>query len=251
MRYRILPYKKGSKSAKALAEELLGKVLRLEGSKFIKKPSDIVINWGNSSPCNEEFITFNKPSLTSWCSNKLNFFQRIKEQYPEIIPKFWTQKDDIQQDEYPVVCRTMLTGHSGAGIVIANTPNDLVDCSLYVKYIKKKDEYRVHLGKTGDETTTIVIQRKSRNASCETPNWQVRSHSNGFVFVRNNVNPPPCVVAVATQAFTATQLDFGAVDVIWNEQHQKAYVLEINTAPGLEGQTIKDYAEFFKGLNNA
>ena len=40
-------------------------------------------------------------------------------------------------------------------------------------------------------------------------------------------------------------LDFGAVDVIWNEHESKAYVLEINTAPGLEGSTVEDYKEFF------
>jgi D-alanine-D-alanine ligase-like ATP-grasp enzyme len=44
-----------------------------------------------------------------------------------------------------------------------------------------------------------------------------------------------------------TGLDFGAVDVIWNAQKEKPYVLEINTAPGLEGQTIADYAAFFSG----
>jgi D-alanine-D-alanine ligase-like ATP-grasp enzyme len=41
-------------------------------------------------------------------------------------------------------------------------------------------------------------------------------------------------------------LDFGAVDVIWNEKQQRAYVLEVNTAPGLEGQTVDDYARGIK-----
>jgi glutathione synthase/RimK-type ligase-like ATP-grasp enzyme len=43
----------------------------------------------------------------------------------------------------------------------------------------------------------------------------------------------------------ASGLDFGAVDVIWNERQQRAYVLEINSAPGLEGTTIDDYVRYF------
>jgi D-alanine-D-alanine ligase-like ATP-grasp enzyme len=38
-------------------------------------------------------------------------------------------------------------------------------------------------------------------------------------------------------------LDFGAVDVIYNRAQDKAYVLEVNTAPGLEGSTLDNYVE--------
>jgi glutathione synthase/RimK-type ligase-like ATP-grasp enzyme len=47
-------------------------------------------------------------------------------------------------------------------------------------------------------------------------------------------------------AVAALGLDFGGVDVIWNERRQMAYVLEVNTACGLEGQTVNDYAEAFR-----
>jgi glutathione synthase/RimK-type ligase-like ATP-grasp enzyme len=42
----------------------------------------------------------------------------------------------------------------------------------------------------------------------------------------------------------ALGLDFGAVDII-QDDGGNFYVLEVNTAPGLEGQTIKSYAEGF------
>jgi hypothetical protein len=45
-RIRVLPYKQGSKSAKALATELGGKVLKLEGSKFKPKPNGICYQLG-------------------------------------------------------------------------------------------------------------------------------------------------------------------------------------------------------------
>lgn len=270
-RYRVLPYKQGSRSAKALADALGGKVLKLVGSKFVPKPDDVIINWGKS---NEPWDmwgcrVFNSSNLHN-VSNKLKFFQLMKDKEPTIIPKFWTSKEEVQneyQGSYPIVCRTLLSSHSGAGIVIANSFDDLVDAPLFVEYKKKRDEYRVHVcvepwkphldysgepmnqGEYRDYPVTIIaVQRKARRL--ETPyeevNWQVRNHSNGFVFVRNNVNPPPAVLDVARRALLASGLDFGAVDVIWNENEQKAYVLEINTAPGLEGQTVEDYASFFR-----
>src|SRR3546814_19093490 len=62
----------------------------------------------------------------------------------EYLPKFWTKKEDIPDEAFPIVCRTVLSGHSGVGIVIADNRDDLVPANLYVKYVKKKEEYRVH-----------------------------------------------------------------------------------------------------------
>ncbi len=264
-RYRVLPYKQGSRGAKALATALGGKVLKLTGSSFQKKPDDVVINWGNTMVDAEigDFITFNKLATIKFASNKKNFFELMREKGYDataneaIIPRFWTSKADVPEDAYPVVCRTVLAGHSGAGIVIAASAEELVDAPLYVQYVKKQEEYRVHVGKnsagvdssTTDELVIISVQRKARRL--ETPdsevNWQIRNHSNGFVYVRNNVTPPESVLEVSRKALLASGLDFGAVDVIWNEAKERAFVLEINTAPGLEGTTVTDYVKFFKG----
>ena len=263
MRYRVLPYRQGSRSAKALANKLGGKVLKLEGSTYVPRAGDMIINWGNTD-CQCSTIgpatVVNHGGLIRNASNKLLFFQMMKETGCEdIIPEFWTSQSDIPDTAFPVVCRTVLAGHSGDGIVIANSRDDLVPASLYVRYVKKQDEYRVHVGMRGEHNgypyseghpypEVIAVQRKARRI--ETPdedvNWQVRNHANGFVFVRNGVAPPAGVLEVARKALEASGLDFGAVDAIWNKEKQRAYVLEINTAPGLEGQTIDDYANFFK-----
>lgn len=241
MRYRVWPYRQGSRGALALAAALGGRVLKRTGSKFIFRPNDIVVNWGDPEP--PPFVTANGAGLRS-ASNKLLFFRRLREVQDDIIPQFWERREDIPDDAFPVVCRTVLAGHSGEGIVIADTREQLVACSLYVKYVKKQEEYRVHCSRD----QIIAIQRKARRL--DTPddavNWKVRNHSNGFVFVRENVNPHDSVTAAATAALAAVGLDFGAVDVIWNAKQERAYVLEINTAPGLEGQTVEDYARYFR-----
>jgi len=251
-RYRVLPYKQGSAGAKSLAIALGGKVLKLQGSKFVRKPSDIIINWGNVNASDTGIL--NPGALLQKCSNKLEFFRRMEVMnLEEIIPKWWTKQSDIPDDAFPIVCRTVLAGHSGDGIVIANTREELVQCPLYVQYVKKKHEFRIHVGRklvgNSYEAQTISVQRKARNTNVpdDAINWQVRNHSNGFVYVRNNVTPPSGVVEAAQRAFMATDLDFLALDVLWNQHEGKAYVLEGNTAPGLEGQTVVDYARFFTG----
>ena len=242
MRYRIWSYRQGSRSAKALADALGGRVLKREGSRFHVRPQDVIVNWGDAEP--PPFCTLNREGIRN-ASNKLLFFRRMREAgLGHIIPEFWENRNDIPADAYPVVCRTVLAGHSGEGIVIANSADELVNCSLYVKYVKKQEEYRVHCSRD----QIIAIQRKARRLDTNDGdvNWQIRNHNNGFVFVRNDVNPSDNVTAAATAALGAVGLDFGAVDVIWNDKQQRAYVLEINTAPGLEGQTVQDYANYFR-----
>lgn len=249
-RIRIIPYRQGSGGAKALAEALGGKVLKLVDSKFKAKHTDIIINWGNTEghdgiEAHDDVASFfNSPFAIKNASNKLNFFTLMKTtENGDIIPRFWVKQEDIPDDTFPIVCRTVLAGHSGDGIVIASDRSGLVPAPLYVQYMKKQDEYRIHVGKGG---VLISVQRKAKRHDAENVNWQVRNHANGFVYVRQNVNPPQAVTEKAKKALEATGLDFGAVDVIWNAHQEKAYVLEINTAPGLEGQTVEDYAEFFR-----
>lgn len=239
------PYRQGSRSALALAEALGGRVLKLEGSKFVPRSSDLIINWGNGQaekPWEHEVL--NNPYAVHLAANKLNAFVRFQTSGVP-IPRFATSRERVEWKTTTVV-RHRLTGHSGAGIELVDKKEDLPNAPLYVEYIKKVDEYRVHVvGKS-----IIAVQRKARDR--EIPdnqvNWQIRNHANGFIFVREGFVTPESVTDVALQAIESLGLDFGAVDIVWNEKEQKAYVLEINSAPGLEGQTIDNYATAFHNI---
>jgi D-alanine-D-alanine ligase-like ATP-grasp enzyme len=112
-----------------------------------------------------------------------------------------------------------------------------VHAPLYTQYIKKKDEYRVHIfgGKV------IDVQRKAVRPGHQNPDFRVRNTANGFIFVRNDVEAPADVLLQATNAVTVLGLTFGACDVIYNAKSNKAYILEVNTAPGLTGTTLENY----------
>jgi glutathione synthase/RimK-type ligase-like ATP-grasp enzyme len=94
----------------------------------------------------------------------------------------------------------------------------------------------------------IFTQRKARKTSVEEPNWAVRNLAGGFVYVAAEAGEgPPDELAI--KAVAALGLDFGAVDVILGRDGQ-FYVLEVNTACGLEERTADKYVEAFKEMLN-
>ena len=248
----ILPYNMGSESAKALAMATGYKRLRREGSLFKGRPDKVVINWGCSAVSDEvaKCTIINRPECVAIAANKLSCFVSMLKDGGVTIPPFTVDRIEALgwlENGSSVVVRTILNGNSGAGIVLAETPMDeLPIAPLYVKYIPKKQEYRIHV--RGGEV--VDVQRKARRKDLpdNQVNWKIRNHDNGFVFARNDFVCPDDVKVQALNAVKAVGLDFGAVDVIFNEQEQKAYVLEINTAPGLTGTTLEGYAEAFKKL---
>lgn len=250
MAIKVYPYRAGSRSATALANSLGGRVLRREGSNYRYRPRDTVINWGSTNcphPC------LNGPAVVERAANKLLTFQRLLPEHRAgnlAIPDFWTRREDIPNDAFPIVCRTVLRGHSGNGIVIAASRDELVPAPLYVKYIKKQQEYRVHVGINRAGVPSIIkIQRKARRLDVPDANvnWQVRNLDGGFIYaILEEADVPIDVLTYAMNTISAMGLDFGAVDVVWNERNRQAFVLEVNTACGIEGSTGDAYAAFFR-----
>lgn len=249
MSIKIWPYKQGSRSARALADAVGGRVLKTDGtSRYRYRSRDLIVNWGSTQDIGiiphgfmgvqvAEYL--NDPEDVRKAADKLEAF-RLMQEAGVSVPSFWTRREDIPNNAYPIVCRTILNGHSGAGIVIADTPEQLVNAPLYVQYVKKQNEYRIHVF----NGNVIAVQRKarSREVADENVNWRVRNQHNGFVFVRDGVNPPDDALVQARAAIVSLGLDFGAIDIVFNQHLNRAFTLEVNTAPGLEGTTVEDYA---------
>ena len=217
--------------------------------KYKGRPDRIVINWGSSQVPQEinKSRVLNKPEVVATCANKLRFFEALSGK--EVSIPDWTNSYDQAVkwvgDGHTVCARTVLSGHSATGLVIMDkdNPKSFVKAPLYTKYIPKEDEYRVHVV----DGKVIDIQRKAlRNGWIEEHgpdvNYKVRNLANGFVYIRQDVNAPKQVAEEALKAMGIIGMVFGAVDVIFNTKRDKAYVLEINSAPGLEGTTVELYA---------
>lgn len=252
----IYPYKMGSASAKALQEKLLGSNIPVKRVKpdgnYRPRATDLIINWGSSIIPNWNFLGLgiqNSMYYVKDASNKLTTFNALYE--AEIpTPDFTTDREeaiDWVNAGFTVLARHKLNGHSGEGITI-HKENDIGFAPLYVKYKKKRNEYRVHVF----NGTVLSVQEKRRDSEVERDEDQrmIRNHDNGWVFCREDVTVTPELENIAKDAVNALGLDFGAVDVIYNQKENAYYVLEVNTAPGLQGTTLDEYADAIINLYN-
>lgn len=235
-----------SNGAKNLANVMNIHRIKHEFSKFKGNPTKVLINWGSRQLPAElmKCTIINHPDIVEPVQNKLACL-RLLERADVRIPDYTTDQADVVhwlEQGCIVVCRKILRGHGGIGIVLATTIDEVVDAPLYTKYIKKQDEYRIHI----INNKAFDVQKKALSYNEDKPNWKIRVHGNGFIYKRAGVMAPVDVMTQAKAAIKATSLDFGAVDVVWNQHQKKAYVLEINTAPGLEGTTVQNYAREFK-----
>jgi glutathione synthase/RimK-type ligase-like ATP-grasp enzyme len=249
MRLFIYPYKQGSASAKALAEAMGAKRIKREGSRFKPALHKQVINWGARGLPNEILSwcqVINHPVCVGIAGDKFKALDQMSRRGVQVVPFTNDYHVALTQwdDQRTIVVRHKLNGHSGEGIELIDPGDDLPKAPLYTQYVKKKEEYRFHVCNGG----TFHVQRKARRL--ETPDdevdWKVRNHRNGFIYQQENVEVHGKAHDLAIEAVDALDLDFGAVDIIYNEKKDEYYVLEVNTAPGLFGTTLQKYAETLK-----
>lgn len=218
---------------------------------FVPQLYTKAINWGcgdvRTVRLDSVSRVVNPCSQVTVAGNKLLTFQKLKDVDGIRIPTFTTDRSVAEswlRDGVDVVCRTQLRGHSGAGIVLSNKDNPLVDAPLYVQYVKKQKEFRVHVA--FGEVIDVQEKRQRKDVPEEfVRNFQVRNHQTGWVYCREDIEEPRGLRGMAETTVHQLGLDFGAVDIIYNAKQEACYVLEVNTAPGLEGTTVEKYAQAF------
>lgn len=128
---------------------------------------------------------------------------------------------------------------------------DLPDAPLYTRGVQNKGEYRVHV-MNGE---VILYQKKSRRVDDdgeqvteEGRTADVRNLSSNWIYRTGNLERLDRIEELAIEAVEALDLDFGAVDII-NDNDSAVYVLEINCAPGLlNTDSLEAYTEGFNKL---
>jgi hypothetical protein len=198
-------------------------------------------------------------NLSSTVVNKKYFFQYCAGygRYEQYMPKFVDNKKDLAQlfeniktKEKTVVCRTKLASSGGDGIVLItpDTPADQIPtCGLYVEYIKKATEFRVHVHTSGNGDVKFLVQeklRKKERLEEKTINYQVRNLENGWVYVVRPTDAVPDKLLTTLRHLTNDfGINFGAYDLVYNSAQDKHYILECNTAPGICNDTVGFYAD--------
>jgi glutathione synthase/RimK-type ligase-like ATP-grasp enzyme len=239
-----------SESAYALAH--MDGFRRMTEGKGLKKGQTIV-NWGVGDDTkfpefDFAFNLLNCPDAVCRAVNKKSAFSIWAGHHVSTVP--WTANKAVAKEwlasGHIVVVRKLLTGHEGNGIVIVEPGEQLPDAQLYTRYIKNRyREFRVHA--TRGQAFASHMKIKNPHDPNPPKTWKVRSYANGFIFQRNNVPASAKRDALAVEAVSTLGLDFGAVDIL-EDKNGNFFVLEVNTAPGIEGQTTPAYAKAIKEL---
>lgn len=244
-RVRLLPYRRGSKSARDIAQSLGILRLNLVHTRFRGRESDVILNWGSSTypEWGSAGRWINKPEAVATSRNKIRTFQKLQTLEVDTVP--WTT-DEGQANQWlsagrRVYCRRSVEGQGGSGITVVEPGHPLVRAPLYTCGRLWQHEFRVHV--VGE---LVIDVSKKRRREGVLPH-AIRNSANGYVFCRNNVIVPNAVRAEAVGAIEAVGLDFGAVDILANNNGEAA-VLEVNSAPGVEGTTLERYTEALRRL---
>jgi len=107
--------------------------------------------------------------------------------------------------------------------------------NFFTKYISSNAEYRVWVYRRRHLGTYEKVKVRNVRWRSDTTHFG-RGHKNGYAFelvapVPDKVRP---AIELAIRSIAALKLDFGAVDVLEGKDG-RMYVLEVNTAPGVEG----------------
>ena len=263
--FYLFPYSTASRSARDLARAIGIHRYRPQADDMELAAENIVINWGATKLPNRVLSagTILNPPGRIRTINAKDTFMKAAVDTPggPTVPPFTKDVETALSwlgEGHEVVGRADLKASGGKGIVFGKdkaTFEQFVDCPFFTMYIPKKEEYRVHFVK--DQLLDIQQKLLRRQDDAGNPvnpkevDWRLRNHTNGFIFARNNLNVHPDVIEQAKRAHQMTKLDFGAYDIIFNDTKKKAYVLEVNTAPGLTGQTLENYTKAFKDLIEA
>lgn len=241
----LFPYKLASRSARALSQKL--NIPIVNGRKTFKRGTTI-ISWGKTPTAAKSrfpLVILNKQDAVLIARNKLTTFQKLKSSGVSTVE--WTTDPSVAsswlRDGFNVYARHDLCGSSGRGIQVLTEGVDFCSAPLYTKGFNKSHEYRVHVFRNQVIDFSKKKKRNGVNSDC-----LVKNLNNGWVFCRDNVVLPIAVQAVALQALYYLGLDFGAMDILYKETTGQAKLLEVNTAPGLQGKTLDCYVKKIKEI---
>lgn len=249
----LLPYRAGSASARELATALGVRRINLVRTRYRPRPSDTIINWGNAGEEYTHLRYINPTPSVRMARDKLATFRALVERGVPTVE--FTDNAGVAQEWLCngalVFQRSTTTGQGGAGITVLQPGARTSPAPLYTKAFRARNEYRIHICRMRDEGSSVfehlmIDAQKKRRRDGVVPGL-IRNLENGYVFCRENVTPGASVIKAASDAVAALRLDFGAVDILAKESGEVA-VLEVNTAPGLEGTTIERYADAIRSL---
>jgi len=241
---KVLPYKMNSLSSKTISRHF--KCKRVYPNRNYKpRNKHIIINWGFAGDvpvleqANTNFTILNKPFCVNRASDKISTLRLLKQNNVPHVDFILNKEDAIESCKQGniIYCRTLTRSKEGKGIVLAKTPEEIVDAKLYTKYFKNDKEYRIHVF---NNEVIDMVQKKSMSSERMAEKGIVKTEESKYIrnmkkawsFCRKGIEVPEYVKETAIKATNALDLDFAAIDIAYNSETGECAVLEANTAPG-------------------
>jgi hypothetical protein len=229
MKLRLLTRQLGSQSLKRVAQELTKRLGYRVWRSAESRPKTVGAVYGDPVDKIAQYRWFREHDVPA-----LEFTTSQEE------ANKWAKKTTV-------FARKTISGSEGRGIVIVETGGSCPLAPVYTKYQKKKKEFRVHIFQ---DRVVSVVEKRKRGDYTGNGDPRVRNTVNGFVFCHNDVVEPAGIRELALLAAQVTPSDFKGVDIGFNEQLNKLFVIEVNSAPGIEGSNVTMYADtIIKKLN--
>lgn len=220
-RVRLLSTCLKSGSLKRLAEGLSTKLGYKVWRSKNQKPNKIHLLYGDQKGKIEQYEWFKAQGLSA-----------LEFTCDRATAKAWVS------DGHTVIVRTLTHSSEGKGIIVAETPEQVAVAPVYTRYKKKKKEFRVHIFK--DKVVHVLEKRRKTNFE-GTTDAKIRNTANGYVFCSDGVVEPVGLRDLALAASKVTKSDFKGVDIGYNEKKNELFVIEVNSAPGIEGSNVSRY----------
>ena len=150
-------------------------------------------------------------------------------------------------DGHTVIGRKLLSSSCGKGIVIINNSDKVPNLPVYTKYKKKKREFRVHVFK---DKVVAIVEKKLRSDWTGPRDTKIRNLANGYVFCQAPMDIPQGIEELAIAAGKAVVSDFKGVDIGYNEKDNCLFIIEVNSAPGMQGSNVDAYVKTIVNLLN-
>lgn len=251
----------GSDGAKLLADALGGKRIKRIPGRVLS--ADVLVCWGESNPN----AGFGKVLNGAPLRNKYTDAVKLKEagvptievsrtQPPRQEPaRLELQAGRYTRSEVEVIAREIATylqqtARNTAAEWLPRTNyhtggRDLLNpgrADFYAKREEIVEEYRIHsfLGKS----IRAGIKKPRRSFDGTVHPW-IRSYDSGWAITYSGFSSTPEMRKLAKDATKALGLDFAGVD-LGRTSDGRLIVLEVNRAPGIEGNTVTAYAEAIK-----
>lgn len=225
--YRAEP----SEGARALAAAVGGYKVTTFSPRKKRKDNDIVICWGEEDPQIPGIgkVLNGGPLTTKFTDAKRLALAGV----PTIEVRRAGEVRERDNDTYWIPRKN---NHVGGNDIIK--PPSAPD--YWSKYVKLEKEFRIHCFKG----KSLRAGQKIPREGVKQHEW-CRSFDGGWRISYDEFKSSKELREVAAKAIEALGLDFGAVD-IGKIGKGSNIVLEVNRAPGLEGNTITTYAEAIK-----